>query len=522
MKSFLQKHESRVTGAISGFDRLVFRGTIRQLAHLDGMHSYLATVGVLLKDFGQHAQTLTTRLKEGIVDWINELGRPVVYMPSSQQSKEEKARAIAQADRIDEGTIALLTAVEPCQTFDIFRNRERKQIELKIRQRKCLFLYHYFIHPQMGFMHARIQSWFPFNVQVCLNGREWLARQMDQAKLGYAQRDNCFVWLEDAGRAQKLLDAQLRTDWPSLLDGLACQLNPRHADLFGKFRAPYYWSTYQSEWATDIMFKRAEDLASLYPRLIRHGISSFSSPDVLRFLGRYVTPRGKVPPHTLAEITSDSKRRPEGVRLKHRLNGNSIKLYDKQGSVLRAETTIVKPRDFKVYRPKEGEPGGRKSWRYMRQGVADLYRRAELSQRANERYLQALAVVDDDAAAGEIAARACKPTRFAHKRVRALRPWAPDDLALLRAVNRGNFVLNGLRNRDLIPILNPKPTRHPAERRRRAAAITRKLRLLRAHGILRKVPRSHRYQVTLAGRRVISVLLAAYDASPRKLAEIAA
>lgn len=522
MQAFIQKHQSRVIGVLSGFDRLVFRGTIRQLAYVDGLLSYLGIMGILLKDFGAHAEAITERLKKGIVEWVRKLGRPVVYMASSQQSKEDTARRIAEADNITQGTIALLTAVEPCMAFDIHRNRETKHAELKMRWRKCLFLYHYFIHPQIGFMYVRIQSWFPFNVQVYLNGREWLARQMDRAKIRYARRDNCFVWIEHPERAQKLMDEQLRTDWPSLLDGLVRQLNPLHDKLLGGFRAPYYWSTYQSEWATDVMFKSAAELSRLYPRLIRHGISSFASPDVLRFLGRYVTPRGRIPPHTRAQIVSDSKRRPEGVRIKHRVNDNSIKLYDKQGRVLRTETTINTPKDFKVYRPKEGDPAGRKSWRYMRQGVADLHRRAEISQRANARYLEALAAVDDDDPAGAVVKDVCKPTRFADRRVRALRPWDADDLTLLRAVNHGEFSINGLRNRDLVSLLRPKPSTDPVERRRRAAAVTRKIRLLRAHGILRKIPSTHRYQVTVTGRKIISVLLAAHEASARKLMEIAA
>jgi hypothetical protein len=68
----------------------------------------------------------------------------------------------------------------------------------------------------------------------------------------------------------------------------------------------------------------------------------------------------------------------KGVRIRHTLNGNSLKRYYKEGSILRVETTIVRPRDFRVYRAKEGQPNGPKSWRILRKGISDMYRRAEV------------------------------------------------------------------------------------------------------------------------------------------------
>ena len=253
VKTFLQNHAQDVIGVLSGFDRLVFRGTIRQLAFLDGMRTYLATRRVLLKDFGRHAQEMTKLLKEAATSMVTQKGRPVVYLESGKIRKEDVARDIAQRDGITEGTIALLTCVEPCLSYDIFRNREAKRLELQSRYRKCLSLYHYQLHPVLGLMHARIQTWFPFNIQVGINGREWLARQMDREGFEYQRRDNCFIWLSEPERAQKLMDKQLRSRWPRLLGGIARELNPAHKRMFKNFVAPYYWSVFQSEWATDVM-----------------------------------------------------------------------------------------------------------------------------------------------------------------------------------------------------------------------------------------------------------------------------
>ena len=522
MKQFLEQYAADVMGVLSGFDRLVFRGTIRQLAHLSGLHSYLAVRRVRLKDFGAHARAMSEQLKAALVGAVEQQGRPVLYLESSQISKEDTARAIAERDGVTTGTICLLKSVEPCQSFDIYRNRAQRRLELVVRRRKCLFLYLYRFHPVLGFMHARIQSWVPFNLQVGLNGREWLGRQLDRARLAYERRANCFAWVADLARAQRLLDQQLRTDWPALLNALARSLNPAHAAMFGAFRAPYYWSVYQSEWATDFLFRDAARLAALYPRLIHHGIRSFASPDVLRFLGHKLPAHGQVHGHFTGEVRSDLKRRPEGVRLKHWVHGNSIKLYDKQGSVLRIETTINSPRGFRAFRPAEGDPRGRCTWRALRHGVADLHRRTVVSHAANERYAAALAAVHDATPLGELLHALTRPVTHHARRVRGLRPWAPDDLELLRAVNRGEFTLNGLRNRDLRPLLYPHATTCRRLQRCRAACVTRHLTRLRAHGLLRKVPHTHRYQVTDRGRRVITALLAAHAANIDELSKLAA
>jgi hypothetical protein len=225
-----------------------------------------------------------------------------------------------------------------------------------------------------------------------------------------------------------------------------------------------------------------------------------------------------------AQGISDRIKRSEGVRIRHTLNGNSLKMYDKEGSILRVETTIVRPKDFRVYRAKEGQLKGLKSWRILRKGVSDMYRRAEVCRAANQRYLEALASVTGTSSLLQEAAEVCGPIIRNGKRYRGLNALAQKDHALLRALNRGEFALSGIRNADLRALLYPptktKPTK--AELRRRSAAVTRQLALLRAHRLLRKLPRTHRYQITSKGRRILTALLAACYADVEQLTKLAA
>jgi len=521
MNKFIEKLGKQVEGVLAGFDRLVFRGTLRRIVYDAGMKSYLWQNQVLLKDFGKHVERTSQQLKAASLTAAQQAGRPVRYLPSSQVSKEQIAREIAAKDQVRQGTVCVLTSVEPCWSFEVGPNRETKQLELTGKPRKCLFLYHYWMHPEFGFMNARIQTWFPFSIQICLNGREWLARQMDQAGIGYRRHDNCFSRIDDYGRAQQLMDEQLRVNWPHLLDGVANQLNPIHERIFARFPVNYYWSTYQSEWAMDLVFGDPGQLRRLYPQLLQLGMTSFSSPDVMRFLGKRVNQDGTVPANLTQEVSTDLKRRAEGVRIKHRLGNNSIKLYDKaytgQAAVLRPEVTINDPAQFKVYRPKEGDPQGELAWRQMRRGIADLHRRAEVSQKALDRYCDALASVDDSATLEELTARIERRTKWNATSVRALHPFDPGYCALLEAVNRGEFTIHGLRNRDLQRLLYSTPATDKQQTRKRSAAISRKLRLLRAHGLIQKLPHTHRYQVTENGRLILNAILSARHATVKQL-----
>jgi hypothetical protein len=417
------------------------------------------------------------------------------------------------------GLVCILSCLEPCWKFEIHRNRLKKRLELQLRSGKCLFLYHYQIHPLFGFLHARIQTGFPFSIQICLNGREWLARQMQTAGLDYLQQDNCFPWIADWTQAQRLMDRQLKTRWPKLLNGSARQLNPIHAEIFRKHPVSYYWSTYQHEWALDVVFHHAADLRRFYPRWVNHAMTTFSSPDVMRFLGKHTTLRGQLHQNFSGEVVSDFKRRAEGVRVQHSVNGNSVKLYDKaytpKGSVLRAEATFHNGDDFRVYRRKEGDRKGPPAWRQLRRGIADLHRRAQLSHKAAGRDLDAFATVDHSTTLEELLQRLEQPRQGHGRRVRALRPLA-DDRVLLSAIHHGEFTINGFRNRDLRAIFFPK-TIPDKQEKPPALCISRKLRLLRAHALITKIPSTHRYQLTSTARKAIVAILSAL---PSKIAQL--
>jgi len=518
MKNFLSRFGSKITGVLSGFDRLVFRGTLIPLVREGGMLSFLCRAGVQLLGFGAFVEKTSKAVKQASLEEAQREQRPVLYLASSKTNKEELVGKILREKPVEKGLVCALKTVESCMSFEYHRAADPKERGLKLCQRKCLHIYKYWIHPSFGLMGARLQTWFPFNVQVWLNGREWLAVRMKNKGLSFERHDNCFTRIDEIETAQKLMNAQLNVDWKYALDRIAGKLNPIHTQTFEAWPQDYYWSVYQAEWATDLMFKDAKALAALYPALVRHAMFHYSSEDVMRFLGK--KPHGKFQ----GEVVSSFKKRTEGVRVKHWLDGNSIKMYDKVGRVLRVETTTANTKSLpKVYRPLHDDPDGKMDWRAMRKGIADLHRRAEVSQKANERYLDGLAAVDDSTPLAKIFDEVSRPVTKQGRRSRALRIGDEQDLALLKAVSRGEFTINGFRNRDLQRLLHPVRRDSSDEANRKLSAkMGRLIRLLRAHGLAQKVPKSHCYRLTPKGHLLCASLTAARESTTKQLLRNAA
>ena len=508
--AFIERLGQNVIGVLHGFDRVRVQATLRTLYHPSVMEYYLLSQKLLFKDFKGLVTRTTDKVRQAAVALAERHHRRVVYLQSNCYHKEDLARDIQRQDRVKEGLITILSAVEPCRTWFVRGNRETKKLELKLNWGKCIHLYFYFIHPQLGFLHLRLQTWFPFLVQICFNGREWLSRQLDKAAIKYRRRDNCFPWIEDLPRAQQLMNEQLTTNWQELFQPLINQCHPHHPEICRPIGGSYYWTVSESEYATDVMFQSRAHLERIYPALVEHSVRSFGSEQVLRFLQRL----------DAREVKTDRRRGPDGVRVKHWLNDNSLKLYDK-GSVLRSEVTINNPKDFRVWRTSELDPQGQKSWRILRRTVADVPRRAEVSRAATQRHLDALAVVELKTPLAQEAGKVCQPKRKQGSRFRALRPFG-EDARLLQAVNSLDYAISGFRNQDIRKALHHGPTTCPKLLRKQTAAITRKLALLRAHGLIRKVPRRHLYHVSAKGRRVITALLAARSASIEQLTKMAA
>jgi hypothetical protein len=513
MERFVTRYKDRIAGILTGFDRMLFRGTLRSISYPRGAEIWLSSRHVLLKDFAAYAQDLTARVKAHAQNVAIEAGhRPIEYLDSARLSKEDRARAIQHRDGISEGLICIFSCVEPCRAVTVRADRKTRRLHMGVEERKCAHLYFYYADRDFGLLHIRVQTWFPFTLQVCVNGREWLGQQLTRLGLAHERVDNCVTHVADPPGAQHLLEQLTTRRWARLLRQLAERVNPLVRRGTGLSLRSYDWSLQEREFATDVLFQRPLDLAGIYSALARHAIEAFRAEDVLRFLGRRMGAR------SMGEVTSSYLRRPEGLRVKHRVEENSIKMYDKAGCVLRVEVTINQPRRFLVYRERTRHGHRQRCWGKMRKGIADLPRRVELSRAANARYLDALSVVPDPTPVHQLF------DPLSHRRIvngrpyRPLRPMAPDDSAHFARLLDGRLLIHGCRPHDLRQGLSAHEPTDPVAQRRLTGRVSRLLRLYRAHGLIAKVAHSHLYRVTPKGHQIMSTALRCRAASLERLA----
>jgi hypothetical protein len=509
MQAFLDRHGRDVIGTLAGYDRMLFRGCLRSISYANGLERFLGARGVRYAEFKTFALGLSERLKGHAQGLAKKAGRPFEYLPPGTKNKEQVALNIAQRDGITEGLICVLRCVEPCVSYRIRRGAGPGGWGFVREQGKCLFLYFYVMDREFGLMHVRLQTWLPFDIQVCINGREYLARQMVRNGIGFEQRDNCFTRIDDLPRAQELIGRLETRRWAKLLNAWARRVNPLpgELDLHG-----YYWSLRESEYATDVMFRDTGRLKEVYPALVDHALRQFNGQDVLKFLGRRTNCRFN------GEVCTNVRRREEGVRIKHWVEENSIKMYDKQGSVLRIETTLNNVRRFKVRRRRVWGGQRKMRWVPMRKGIMDLPRRTETCRAANERYLKALGVVGESSPTRQLLDPVSRRVTEKGRPYRALRPVSPEEARVFEVVLDGRYLLKGFKNADIRRSLGLNSSKDPQERRRGSGRVTRLLGLLRAHHLIGKVSGTRYYRVTDRGQHVMGAALKVRNADVAKLA----
>jgi len=506
MKSFLAKHADKISAVLSCFDRVIIRG------HLPMANPRYCRVWMHSKQIGLNRKDLPAgwRNFQDAAPWFAEqikahaqklaaaAGRPYRHLPSHNEPMEENARALAEQDGITQGLVCVYSTLEICRTFRVRYSAGGPELDKDLRT--CLVLYFYYLDRAFGLLHVKMQTWMPFTVQVYVNGHEWLARQLARKAIAFEKVDNTFVKLPEAARAQQCLPGFWQRAWPRFLDGLAKRVNPLKENwLAGQ---DYYWVIDEAELSTDVLFRDRRLLADLRPRLYEHAAWCFGAPQIMTFLGRRYreTFAGDVQTHWHC--------REPGAAVRHCVKRNVLKMYDKAGVVLRIETVIKQPKEFFVHRPRHKQNGKTESgWFPLSKAVAHLYRFAQVAQKANQRYLEALAVVNDLGVGQKELERRCAPVYYQGRMRRALQPLAADDQALFQVTLRGEHALRGFRNGELAQqLFGPRPD-DPGERRRQCGRVSRRISLLRAHGLVAKYPRSRRYRVTQRGQRFMSTAI---------------
>lgn len=496
---FLAKFASLIVCVLHCFDRVIFKGHLAMASakELERFVDY-----VLRVRRSEFIKTLAPRWSESLVAhaqrWARKHNRVYLYRKGSFK-KDQWAEGLIREQRIERGLVGILCTQETCNSFALVPGEMRPRFISKPRQQNVL--YYYFLDPQLGLIHVRLQTWAPFTLQVYVNGHGWLAQQMVRLGMGFVLKHNAFTQLDDPAKTQRQADRFAKLDWTKILTRYGRLVNPLLRKELACYRVR--WFVDQAEYATDLLFKSPSALSGLYQKLLQFAALTFTPKDILGFLGRKWDRRFDGDVQT--EVKTD---RLLGTRIKHRMTRNWLKMYDKFSLILRVETVINRPKEFWVYRTRHHRDGTTSPGYFpMNKDVASLVHYQEQALACNRRYLEALAIVDDPAPAYQQLRQLTEPKRVAERSSAGFNPARREDVRLFVAVLDGDHIARGFRNKDIRAALfgSSAPTT-----RQQSAAVGRLVKRLHNRQLVAKIPRTRRWRVTETGRHLLSLAVKHY------------
>ena len=496
--TLLENHKDEIAGILHCADRILIAGSLADCAHPKAMAQHLSRVGVRFEAMPQYFQTFVQPLKDNAKRLAKAADIPVTFVNKGHVRKETlvqklNAERLARKDpdtppQLDYELIAVLAVVEGGKQYGYCRNRLTGRTELTLRDSRYEHLYFYVEDTDLGLLHLRVPTRPPFQLQLCLNGHDWLGCQMDKAGLVFVQEDNCFSDISDWDKAQQLADGLS-------IDLLREKLN-YYAACFcpvqEAFHNEYYWGIWQFEYSTDIVFKNPADLAPLYEQLSREAMLTIRVPQVCQFL--------ETPQHPGMEYNSRFQTIREGRTIKHVLDRNSIKLYDKKGIMLRIETTSNDVTSFKVHRKVEHR-GGSASYQTVdaRKYIYEMPLLMPVFRRCNQRYLVHLSGLADHSKGVKALGKLTKDRKNDDKKIKGINFFDPLDADFVRMILDPAFALQGFTRKKLAEGLAAlgKPLHW----------FSRQCLRLRNLGIIHKIKRTRRYQLTDSARSSLPAAL---------------
>jgi len=489
MELLSEKYKEQMYGVLNCFDRIVIAGHLQPLSYAKGMTKYLYNQQIRIFDYGDFVLPLRELVRENAVAVAQTHGVEIEFVAKSgQMRKEERIRQIVEQRGDHPGLVHILSAMEACTAYKPWHDKQTHKTYLKTTQSKCLHYYFYFIDEELGLCYLRVPTWSPFRLQFYCNGHNWLASHLRQHEIDYVQHDNVFLQIDDFERANELAMALDVTLLHAKLDQFAQQYCP----VVTQLDLVYSWSLMQVEYATDLVFKEQRTLQAIYPHLLETLIQAVKPADIATFLGR------KLHGNYQDEVGNRYNVRLEGRCLRHRMGPVSIKMYDKFEIVLRIETTVSNVSFFRQRRQVHHRDGTTSTkWAPMKKSIYSLPALQEQLVAANHRYEKFISAIETPEVGVKKLHKLTETKTVKQRRYKGFHLLTEEDASLLRTLLRGEFVIQGFTNKTLRQQLDGL----------NAGQVTRLLKRLRVHGLIKSVGRRYKYYLTEFGRQAATMAL---------------
>lgn len=484
------RYREQISGVLDCYDRMIITGTLPQLCYAEGMTSFLYAKRIRIFDYPKtFAEPLREELRANAEKLAKEQGLEIEFIRRIDAfRKEDRIKKILQ-DRGDApGLVHIFSAMESCSAYRPWHDKKTGKTALKPIDGKCLHYYFYFIDAMLGLCYVRVPTWCPFRLQFYCNGHALLAGRLRKSGIPFTLVDNAFFAVGNVAKANALArDLQIER-----LHRLLDQYAERFCPVLKSLPVKPHWSIMQVEYATDIIFQRQENLQRFYSLLLETLIHSVKPENIATFLGQ------KLHGNYSAEMGNNFNVRHEGTRIKHTMGPVSIKMYDKAKLVLRIETTVNNVSFFKHYRDISRRDGTVETkWAPMKKTIYNLAPLQEILRASNRRYLEFLSQIDTPDSGAKALEKITSSCSENQHRYKGFNPLHPEEAALFRLLARGEFCIHGLTARTLRKHL---PEKTPGQ-------ISRILKRLRTHGLLKKIGSTYKYYLTALGQRLVAAAL---------------
>lgn len=484
-----EKYKTNIKGVISCYDRVILQASLSQWSYAQAMAVWMVHNNILIKDYTKFASTIRNKIVEHISSVAKNNSLEIEYIKSPNKfDKEKHISRIIKDKEIKEGIVHIYSVVEPSTQYRASSDSKIKRMVLKPRQGVCLHYYIYFIDRILGLCYLRIPTWIPLRLQFYFNGHNLLSSKLEQNNIAYKKHDNALLEIEDFQKAQQLSDNIKVESIHKYLD----VLTDKYCPYLKETQQYYRWTIMQAEYSTDIIFNRQSDFQLLYQQLIINNIHSVKPENISTFLGK------KLSLNYQGEIGNNFNRRILGTRIKHHMGAVSIKMYDKYSIILRIETTVNDVSQFKVFREvNHRDQSLERKYTNMKKNIYSLYDLSKLLKRSNERYLEYISEFDDTSKGSKDLQKISKAVIEHERSFRGFNFFDEFDLKILETLLRGEFNINGFQNKTLRKILKDiKPY-----------SISRILKRLLLHGLIKRVKNTYKYYLTKFGKHIISTAL---------------
>lgn len=480
-----EKYEADILGVLYCYDRLLINGVAGTFGYADGMTTFFNVNKYKIFDFAKIFTPVTEKIKENAEKIADKNSLKIEYIRKAGAfRKDDKISEIIKERGSHEGLVHIFSVLEMSDTYSPWHNKEIGKTSFRNDKTKCLHYYFYFIDKVYGLCFFKVSTVAPFKIQFYMDGHNWLEYKLKKENIEYKKIDNAFVEISDFKRAQQLSDKPRIEDFHTALEIFA----KRYCPIPVEWNVNFNFTIHQVEYALDIIFKNEESLKPLYDNIIKTAMHTVTPDDIASFLGKRFSVLFE------GEAGSRYNKRILGTRIKHQMGEISVKIYDKFGRVLRIEITSNDVSQLKIIRDVHKKDGSIvKENAPVKKSIYSLFFLINVFKGAANRYLEFISSFDDPTDGFKKIEKITQTVDENNRNYKGFNFFDHEDEKILKTIADGKFTLKGMTNKELRKMLPDF----------KASKISRILKRLRLHGIIKKVGKSYKYYLSKLGKQII-------------------